>query len=209
MRAGPIDLLIVDDHSILREGLKLIIERERDMKVVGAASTGEEGLDLLERLRPSMILMDLNLPGMSGVDAIRAVRQRNTAIPIVVLTMYEGDGDIRRALEAGATTYLLKHALSDDLTRVIREVHSGQRPLPADVQARLDDTAARPVLSKREVEVLELVLEGHRNKEIAYTLSISQETVGVHLRTIFAKLDVHDRTAAVKVALRRGILHIK
>jgi DNA-binding NarL/FixJ family response regulator len=209
MRAGPIDLLIVDDHSILREGLKLIIERERDMKVVGAASTGEEGLDLLERLRPSMILMDLNLPGMSGVDAIRAVRQRNTAIPIVVLTMYEGDGDIRRALEAGATTYLLKHALSDDLTRVIREVHSGQRPLPADVQARLDDTAARPVLSKREVEVLELVLEGHRNKEIAYTLSISRETVGVHLRTIFAKLDVHDRTAAVKVALRRGILHIK
>jgi len=123
--------------------------------------------------------------------------------------MYQGDEDIRRALDAGATTYLLKHSLSDDLVGVIREVHTGGRPLPPDVQARLDDMAAQPTLSKREVEVLELVLDGCRNKEIADALSISQETVRVHLRTIFAKLDVHDRTAAVKVALRRGIVHVK
>jgi DNA-binding NarL/FixJ family response regulator len=207
--APSIDVLVVDDHRIVREGLALIIEQERDMKVVGTAATGEEALDALQHLRPSLILMDLNLPGMSGVETIRAVRQRNAAIPIVVLTMYEGDQDIRKALDAGATTYLLKHSLSDDLVRVIRNVHAGEHLLPPDVQARLDDTAARPTLSKREVEVLELVLDGCRNKEIADTLSISQETVRVHLRTIFAKLDVHDRTAAVKVALRRGIVHIK
>jgi len=207
--APSIDILVVDDHRIVREGLSLIIEREHDMKVVGTAATGEEALDALRHLQPSLILMDLNLPGMSGVQTIRAVRQRSTAVPIVVLTMYEGDQDIRRALEAGATTYLLKHSLSDDLVRVIRNVHAGEHPLPPDVQARLDDTAARPALSKREVEVMELVLDGSRNKEIADALSISQETVRVHLRTIFAKLDVHDRTAAVKVALRRGIVHIK
>ena len=209
MTTPSIDIFIVDDHRIVREGLTLIIERERDMSVVGAAATGEEALDALQHVRPSVILMDLNLPGMSGVETIRALRQRKSAIPIVVLTMYQGDEDIRRALEAGATTYLLKHSLSDDLVRVIRDVYEGKRPLPPDVQARLDDGAARPTLSKREVEVLELVLEGDRNKEIADALSISQETVRVHLRTIFAKLDVHDRTAAVKVALRRGIVHIK
>jgi len=207
--AASVDILIVDDHRIVREGLSLIIEREHDMKVVGTAATGEEALDALRHLQPSLILMDLNLPGMSGVETIRAVRQRNATVPIVVLTMYEGDQDIRRALDAGATTYLLKHSLSDDLVRVIRNVHAGEHPLPADVQARLDDTAARPTLSKREVEVMELVLDGCRNKEIADSLSISQETVRVHLRTIFTKLDVHDRTAAVKVALRRGIVHIK
>ena len=209
MAAASVDILIVDDHRIVREGLSLIIEREHDMKVVGTAATGEEALDALRHLQPSLILMDLNLPGMSGVETIRAVRQRNATVPIVVLTMYEGDQDIRRALDAGATTYLLKHSLSDDLVRVIRNVHAGEHPLPADVQARLDDTAARPTLSKREVEVMELVLDGCRNKEIADSLSISQETVRVHLRTIFTKLDVHDRTAAVKVALRRGIVHIK
>ena len=209
MAAASIDILVVDDHRIVREGLSLIIERERDMKVVGTAATGEEALDALRHLQPSLILMDLNLPGMSGVETIRAVRQRSAAVPIVVLTMYEGDQDIRRALDAGATTYLLKHSLSDDLVRVIRNVHAGEHPLPADVQARLDDTAARPTLSKREVEVMELVLDGCRNKEIADSLSISQETVRVHLRTIFTKLDVHDRTAAVKVALRRGIVHIR
>jgi len=207
--ATAIDVLIVDDHRIVRDGLALIIERERDMKVVGSAASGEETLDALRHMRPSLILMDLNLPGMSGVETIRAIRQRDATIPIVVLTMYEGDQDIRRALEAGATTYLLKHSLSDDLVHVIRNVHAGRHLLPPDVQARLDDTAARPTLSKREIEVMELVLEGCRNKEIADALSISQETVRVHLRTIFAKLDVHDRTAAVKVALRRGIVHIR
>ncbi|NOT27052.1 MAG: response regulator transcription factor [Acidobacteria bacterium] len=209
MATTSIDIFIVDDHRILRDGLELIIERERDMQVVGSAATGEEALDALRHMRPSLILMDLNLPGLSGVETIRALRQRGTAVPIVVLTMYEGDQDIRRALEAGATTYLLKHSLSDDLVSVIRNVHAGRPLLPPEIQARLNDTATQPTLSKREIEVMELVLEGYRNKEIADAMSISQLTVRVHLRTIFAKLDVHDRTAAVKVALRRGIVHIR
>jgi DNA-binding NarL/FixJ family response regulator len=204
-----IDVLVVDDHRIVRDGLALLIEQARDMKVIGTAATGEEALDLLQRLRPSIILMDLNLPGISGVHTIGAIRRQDSTTPIIVLTMYEGDEDIRRALEAGATTYLLKHSLSDDLTSVIRDVHAGLRPLPADVQARLDAGAMQRSLSKREVEVLELVLEGSRNKEIAAALAISQETVRVHLRTIFTKLAVHDRTAAVKVALRRGIIHLR
>ncbi len=206
--ATSIDIFVVDDHRIMRDGLTLIIERERDMKVVGAAATGEEALEALRTLRPSLILMDLNLPGMSGVETIRVVRQRDAAVPIVVLTMYQGDQDIRKALEAGATTYLLKHSLADDLVGVIRKVYAGEHLLPPDVQARLDDAAAQPTLSKREVEVLELVLDGCRNKEIADALSISQETVRVHLRTIFAKLDVHVGTAAVMVALRGGIVHL-
>jgi DNA-binding NarL/FixJ family response regulator len=204
-----IHILIVDDHRIVRDGLALLIEQAPDMKVVDTAATGEEALDLLQRLRPSVILMDLNLPGISGVQTIRAIRRQDPATPIIVLTMYEGDEDIRRALEAGATTYLLKHSISDDLTSVIRDVHAGLNPLPADVQARLDAGAMQRSLSKREVEVLELVLEGSRNKEIAAALAISQETVRVHLRTIFTKLGVHDRTAAVKVALRRGIIHLR
>jgi DNA-binding NarL/FixJ family response regulator len=204
-----ISILIVDDHRIVRDGLALLIEQAPDMKVVGTAATGEEALDLLQRLRPSIILMDLNLPGISGVQTIGAIRRQDAATPIIVLTMYEGDEDIRRALEAGATTYLLKHSISDDLTSVIRDVHAGLQSLPADVQARLDAGAMQRSLSKREVEVLELVLEGSRNKEIAAALTISQETVRVHLRTIFTKLGVHDRTAAVKVALRRGIIHLR
>jgi DNA-binding NarL/FixJ family response regulator len=209
MANAPIDIFIVDDHRILRDGLALIIGREPDMRVTGSAASGEEALDALRDARPSLILMDLNLPGLSGVETIRALRQRDVAIPIVVLTMYEGDQDIRRALDAGATTYLLKHSLSDDLVTVIRNVHAGGHLLPPEIQARLNDTATQPALSKREIEVMELVLEGYRNKEIADAMSISQLTVRVHLRTIFAKLDVHDRTAAVKVALRRGIVHIR
>jgi DNA-binding NarL/FixJ family response regulator len=209
MGSPSIDVFIVDDHRILRDGLELIIEREPDMHVAGSAASGEEALDALRHLRPSLILMDLNLPGLSGVETIRTLRQRELAVPIVVLTMYEGEQDIRRALDAGATTYLLKHSLSDDLVSVIRNVHAGRHLLPPEIQARLNDTATQPTLSKREIEVMELVLEGHRNKEIADAMSISQLTVRVHLRTIFAKLDVHDRTAAVKVALRRGIVHIR
>ena len=209
MAGLTINVLIVDDHRIVRDGLALLIEQAPDMKVVGTAATGEEALDLLQRLRPSIILMDLNLPGISGVHTIGAIRRQDPATPIIVLTMYEGDEDIRRALEAGATTYLLKHSISDDLASVIRDVHAGLQSLPADVQARLDAGAMQRSLSKREVEVLELVLEGSRNKEIAAALAISQETVRVHLRTIFTKLGVHDRTAAVKVALRRGIIHLR
>jgi DNA-binding NarL/FixJ family response regulator len=204
-----IGILVVDDHRILRDGLALIIGRERDMEVVGSAATGEEAVTAFQQARrPDVVLMDLQLPKMSGVEAIRAIRAADADARIVVLTMYDGDEDIHRALEAGASTYLLKDSLADELIRVVREVHAGRRPLQPDVQARLESRAARPTLTQREMDVLALVSEGQRNKEIAASLSIAEETVEVHMKNIFTKLDVHDRTAAVYVALRRGIIHI-
>jgi two-component system NarL family response regulator len=207
--ATPIRVLVVDDHRIVRDGLALIIGREPDIEVVASAATGEEAVAAFRRHKPNVVLMDLQLPGISGVDAIRAIRALDDAARIVVLTMYDGDEDIHRALEGGATTYLLKDSVSDDLIGVIRDVHTGGRPMAAEVKARLAHRAARPTLTKREIRVLQLVLKGQRNKEIAAALSISEETVEVHLKNIFTKLDVHDRTAAVYVALRRGILHVE
>ena len=207
-RAGPIRVLVVDDHWVAREGLAAVIEREPDIELVASAATGQEAVAAFAKERPDVVLMDLQLGEMSGVDAIRQIRKLDPNARVVVLTMYDGDEDIHQALHAGATTYLLKGSPSDDLIRVLHEVHDGKRPVGPDVQARLDDRATRPTLTPREVDVLRLVLEGNRNKEIADSLSISEDTVTAHLKNIFAKLDVHDRTAAVYVALRRGILHV-
>lgn len=209
MPSPMIAVLIVDDHHLVREGLSLIVGREPDMTVVGSVATGGESVDVFRLQRPDVVLMDLQLPDMSGVEAIRAIRTIDRVIPIVVVTMYEGEEDVYRALEAGATTYLLKDALSDDLVRVVRAVHAGERLLPPNVLARLDDRAARPTLTRRELEVLELLMDGRRNKEIAFELSISEDTVEAHLKRILSKLGVHDRTAAVSVALRRGIIHLR
>lgn len=203
-----IRILVVDDHRVVRDGLALIIGREDDLEVAGTASSGEEAIATFQRERPDVVLMDLQLPGMSGVEAIRAIRKLDPEARVVVLTMYDGDEDIHRALDAGATTYVLKGSPTDDLLRVLRDVHAGGRLLPDDVKARLENRAARPTLTQREVRVLQLVLEGLRNKEIAASLSISEETVEVHLKNIFSKLGVHDRTAAIYVALRRGIVHV-
>jgi DNA-binding NarL/FixJ family response regulator len=204
-----IRVLCVDDHRIVREGITLIIDREADMQVVGSAATGEEAVALFKRERPDVTLLDLQLPIMSGLEAIQAIRQEDGDARIIVLTMYQGDEDIHRSLAAGAATYLLKDTLSDDLIRFVREVHSGRRPIRPEVKARLDQRAAQPTLTPREVQVMERVAEGRRNKEIAGLLGISEETVQVHLKNIFAKLKVGERTAALNVALRRGIVHIK
>ena len=204
-----IRVLCVDDHRIVREGIGLIIAREPDMEVVGSAATGEEAVAVFTRERPDVTLMDLQLPTMSGLEAIHAIRREDADARIIVLTMYQGDEDIHRALTAGATTYLLKDTLSDDLIRFVREVHAGRRPIRPDVKARLDERATQPTLTPREVQVMELVSEGKRNKEIAVRLGISEETDQVHLKNIFAKLKVGERTAAVNVAIRRGIVHIK
>jgi DNA-binding NarL/FixJ family response regulator len=210
MKATPqIRVLCVDDHRIVREGIGLIISRQPDMQVVGSAATGEEALELFRTERPDITLMDLQLPMMSGLDTIRSIRREAPDARIIVLTMYQGDEDIFRALSAGATTYLLKDTLSDDLIEVVREVHAGRKPLREEVKARLDERAAQPTLTPREIQVMELVAEGRRNKEIAVLLGISEETVQVHLKNIFVKLKVGERTAAVNVALRRGIVHIK
>jgi DNA-binding NarL/FixJ family response regulator len=208
MGAGSIRVLCVDDHRIVREGIALIITRQPDMTVVGSAATGEEAVLQFRRHEPDVTLMDLQLGTMSGLDAIKAIRREQPAARIIVLTMYQGDEDIHKALAAGAVTYLLKDTLSDDLIRIVRKVHAGERPMGADVKARLDERAANPTLTPREVQVIALVAQGGRNKEIAGMLGISEETVQVHLKNIFAKLKVNERTAAVNVALRRGIVHI-
>ena len=208
MQHEKIRVLCVDDHSIVREGIALIINQQPDMEVVASAASGEESIDLFQRFKPDVTLMDLRLNGLSGTGAIEAIRRADATARIVVLTMFDGDEDIHRALHAGAATYLLKDTLSDDLIRVVRDVHSGKRPRRADVEARLAERSAHPTLTPREVGVMELVTQGLRNKEIAASLGISEGTVQVHVKSIFAKLGVNDRTAAVNIALRRGIVHI-
>ena len=209
MDKRKISILCVDDHAVVREGLVLKLETQPDMTVIATASSGEQAIDRYEEYRPAVTLMDLQLPGISGLDAIRSIRKVDPAARIIVLTMYDGEEDIHRALQAGAATYVLKETLADDLVQVIRAVHGGQRPIPADVASRLATREIHSSLTAREVEVLTLIAEGSRNREIAEMLAISEVTVQVHVRHILAKLDVKDRTAAVTVALRRGIIHIR
>lgn len=208
MPTPRIRVLCVDDHRIVREGITLIISRQPDMEVVASAASGEESIDLHRQYRPDVTLMDLQLGGMSGVDAIRSIRRENPGARIVVLTMYQGDEDIFRALEAGASTYLLKDTLSDDLLRVVREVYAGNQPIRPEVEALLAKRAAGATLTNREIEVIDLIAQGMRNKEIAATLGISEETAQVHVKHILAKLKVKDRSAAITVALKRGIIHL-
>lgn len=204
----PIRVLPVDDHRVVLDGLSLLIGRQPDMEVVASATSGEQAVDLFREHRPDVTLMDLQLPTMSGIEAIQQICSEDPNARIVVLTMYSGDEDICQALEAGAATYLLKDALSEDLVRVIREVHSGERPIPTEVAARLEVRKTQPSLTPREVDVVRLIAQGMRNKEIAVALGISEETAKVHVKNILAKLNVNDRTAVIPVALRRGIIHI-
>ena len=206
---SSIRVLCVDDHRIVREGIALILAREPDIEVVASAANAEEAVTEFKRHKPDVTLMDLRLGERNGIDAIKEIRRDYPTARIVVLTMYQGDEDIHRAMSAGAATYLLKDALSDDLIRVVREVHAGGHPIGPDVRARLDQRAAQPTLTPREIQVLQLVSQGKRNKEIAAILGLSDDTVPVHVKNIFAKLRVNERTAAVNVALRRGIIHIE
>lgn len=205
---SKIRVLCVDDHAIVREGICLKINLQPDMTVVTAAATGEQAVSLFASHRPDVTLLDLQLPVVSGLDALRAIRQIDAEARVVVLTMYEGEEDIHRALQAGAATYLLKGTLSDDLVRIVREVHAGERPIPPDVAAKLAARVPRSALTAREIEVITLMATGMQNKEIAAALRISNETVRLHAKNIFAKLHVPDRTAAVTDALRRGIIHL-
>jgi len=207
--ASRIRVLCVDDHRIVREGIALILSREPDIEVVARAASGEEAVAMFRRHRPDITLMDLRLKAMSGVDAIATIRREDPNARIIVLTMYVGDEDIHQALAAGATTYLLKEALPDELVRTVRDVFAGEHPLRDDVKAKLDARAGRPALTPREIEVLELISRGLRNKLIATELGITETTVAVHIKNIFAKLKVNERTAAVHVAIRRGIVHIE
>jgi DNA-binding NarL/FixJ family response regulator len=206
---GPaIRVLCVDDHRLMREGIVRVVGLQPDMLVVAQASNGEEAVEQFLQHRPDITLMDLQLPGVNGLHAIRAIRHAQPDARIVVLTMYAGDEDIYRALQAGAAGYLLKDTVPEDLVRVIREVHAGQLAIPPDVAATLASRAKQPALTLRELQVLELLATGKRNKEIAADLGISSDTARAHIKSIFVKFNVHDRTAALAEALRRGIIHI-
>jgi two-component system NarL family response regulator len=208
MSPRPIRVLCVDDHRLMREGIVRIVSLQPDIVVVAEARTGQEAVEQFMQHRPDVTLMDLQLPVMNGLQAIRAIKKADPNARVVVLTMYQGDEDIYRALQAGAVAYLLKDSVPDDLIRVIREVHAGNQIISDDVAAKLAARASQPALTERELQVLELLAEGQRNKEIAATLSISEDTARTHIKSIFVKFNVHDRTAALAEAVRRGIVHI-
>ena len=208
MRNTPIRVLVIDDHPMVRAGLAATINPEPDMTVVASASTGKEGLEQFRQHQPDITLMDLRMPEMGGVEAINTIRAEFPSARIIVLSTYQGDEDIFRALEAGAVTYLLKDTLGEKMIGVIREVAGGGRPILPEVAQRLTNRMFQGVLTTREVEVLRLVAKGKRNKEIAGDLGISDETVQGHVKNILAKLSVQDRTEAVAVAIRRGIVHL-
>ena len=208
MSDAPIRVLCVDDHRLMREGLVRIVSLQPDITVVAEARTGTEAVEQFLAHRPDVTLMDLQLPVMNGLQAIRAIRKAQPDARVVVLTMYQGDEDIYRALQAGAAAYLLKDSVPDDLIRVIRQVHAGNHLISGDVAAKLAARAGQPPLTERELQVLELLATGQRNKEIADTLSISEDTARTHIKSIFLKFNVHDRTAALAEAVRRGIVHI-
>ena len=204
--APPIRVLCVDDHPLLRDGIAAILEAQSDIVLVGEASNGVEAVEQHRNLRPDITLMDLQMPDMDGIAAIEHIRAVSPRALILVLTTYEGDAQAVRALKAGASAYLLKGSLRHELLGAIRSVHKGRRHISPEVAQQIALHAAEDPLSTREIAVLELVASGKANKEIAWQLSVSEETVKAHLRSVFLKLDVADRTQAVTVALRRGII---
>ncbi len=206
----PIRILCVDDHAVVREGLELIISLTDDMTVVASAGTGEEAVEQHARHQPDITLMDLEMPGLNGIDAIRRIRTTSPTARIIVLTVHADAENIYQSLKAGAATYLLKDTISKALIGVIREVHAGGRPMPEPVASRLAERSAQPELTPREAEILRVLADGiSSNKDIAATLRISEDTVHAHLRNIFGKLEVTDRTAAVMAAVRRGIVRLR
>ncbi|NOT27762.1 MAG: response regulator transcription factor [Acidobacteria bacterium] len=199
-----ITVMCVDDHSVVLDGIALVLNLQTDITVVATTTRGEDALELYRKHRPDVTLMDLRLRGMDGVDTIKAIRGEFPEARVVVLTMYEGDQDVYRALAAGADAYVLKDSHSDELIRVVRDVHEGRTVDPG-----APNSVAHAALSRREQQVLQLIAAGMRNREMAARMGISEETVHTHLRNIFQKLSVSDRAHALAVAVRRGIVHLR
>ena len=203
-----IRIMIVDDHPFLREGLKAVIETQADLEVVAEAETGEQALALYPTRLPDIVLMDLQMPGIGGVDTIAAMRSNWPHARIVVLTTYSGDAQALRALRAGAAGYLLKNTLRKELLDTIRSVHAGGKHLNAQVASSIAFHVIEDALTEREISVLSLAASGNANKQIAAKLAVSEETVKGHMKLIFAKLGASDRTHAVTIAAKRGIIEL-
>jgi DNA-binding NarL/FixJ family response regulator len=210
MGAGPnpIRILTVDDHALLREGIAALVNAEPDMKLVAEASTGKEAIEQFRLHRPDVTLMDLQMPGVNGIEAIINIHSEFPNARIIVLTTYSGDVQVLRALKAGARAYLLKGHVHRELLETIRAVHSGNKRIPPEVAAELADHAADDELTIREIDVLRLIAAGNANKLIADQLSISEETVKSHVTNILSKLGANDRTHAVTIGLKRGIIEL-
>jgi DNA-binding NarL/FixJ family response regulator len=209
MKNTRIRVLCVDDHPIVREGLASIVSMQTDMEVVGQAGSGAEALRLVHELAPDVSLIDLRLPDTNGIDLIREILVNSPSARTIVLTSFEGDVDIERALAAGARGYVVKGMVRAELLQAIRAVHAGRRHVPPAIAAKLVEHLGAERLSPRELDVLKAIARGSRNKVIAAELGIAEDTVKMHVKSILVKLDVSDRTEAVTAALRRGIIHLE
>lgn len=208
MGASFIRVLCVDDHVLIREGITSVINREADMKVVGDASSGREGIDQFRALRPDVCLVDLRLPDMSGIAVVETIRREDRNARVLVVSSFQGDVEMNDALSAGAVGYVLKGMSRDALLVAIRRAHRGQKAIPAEIAITLAEHASDEPLTSREVEIVGIVATGARNKEVAARLGISEDTVKAHMSNIIAKLGVEDRTGAVTEAIKRGIVHV-
>ena len=206
--SSVIRLLCVDDHPLMREGIAAVVQEAADMCLIAEAINGQQAIERFREFRPDITLMDLRLPDMSGIETVRAIRREFKEARIIMLTTFDGDVDIRRALEAGAQGYLLKSMPRPELLEVIRKVHSGKRHVPPEVAAQLAEFVGLALLSERETEVLERIACGNRNYDIASMLFISEDTVKGHVKHIMEKLGASDRTEAVAIGLRRGIISL-
>jgi DNA-binding NarL/FixJ family response regulator len=204
----PITVMIVDDHPLLREGIAGVIEGQPDMRLVAEATNGAEAIEAYRRHCPDVTLMDVRMPDVNGIDAMSAIRGEYPDARVVILTTYRGDVQALRAIKAGAQGYLLKSSLRKDLLDTIRAVHQGQRCIPPEIATELAQHVGDDALSEREVGVLRLVATGNSNKRIATLLDIAEETVKAHMRSILSKLGANDRTHAVTIALKRGIIEV-
>jgi DNA-binding NarL/FixJ family response regulator len=206
--ADPIRILVAEDHLIARVGVSTIVNLQPDMTVIAEAANGQQAIEMYRKHQPDVTLLDLRMPILSGIEAAATIRREYPKARLIALTTYGGDEDIRRALQAGVQAYLMKDILHDELLKAIRAVHAGQTYLPATVAAALAAQMPRPDLSAREVQVLELIVAGLANKQIAYTLNIAEYTVKNHVKNILDKLGVQDRTQAATAAIQRGIIHL-
>lgn len=203
-----IRILVAEDHVVARVGVTTIVNKQKDMKVVAEATNGAEAVDLYRAHRPDVALLDLRMPIVSGIDAILSIRSEFPAARTIALTSYGGDADIRRALKAGVRAYLTKDLLLDELLTAIRAVHRGETYVPATLASVLSAQASRPDLTPRELQILELVVRGFVNKQIAFSLNISEFTIKNHMKRLLSKLGVQDRTQAATAAIERGIIHL-